>query len=104
MICTTLRFIRFKKPGSKNYQNIYPPSATLHISNIAPPGEEADVKAAFKSVGIEVQGFRFFQKDRKMALVKVGSVEDAILALIKLHNYPLSDNWHLRVSFSKSTI
>lgn len=95
---------RFKKPGSKNYQNIYPPSATLHISNIAPPGEEADVKAAFKSVGIEVQGFRFFQKDRKMALVKVGSVEDAILALIKLHNYPLSDNWHLRVSFSKSTI
>ena len=104
MICTKLRLSRFKKPGSKNYQNIYPPSATLHISNIAPPGEEADVKAAFKSVGIEVQGFRFFQKDRKMALVKVGSVEDAILALIKLHNYPLSDNWHLRVSFSKSTI
>jgi polypyrimidine tract-binding protein 2 len=25
---------RFKKPGSKNYQNIYPPSATLHLSNI----------------------------------------------------------------------
>ena len=25
---------RFKKAGSKNYQNIYPPSATLHLSNI----------------------------------------------------------------------
>lgn len=25
---------RFKKPGSKNYQNIYSPSATLHLSNI----------------------------------------------------------------------
>ena len=25
---------RFKKPNSKNYQNIYPPSATLHLSNI----------------------------------------------------------------------
>ena len=25
---------RFKKPGSKNYSNIYPPSATLHLSNI----------------------------------------------------------------------
>lgn len=25
---------RFKKPGSKNYLNIYPPSATLHLSNI----------------------------------------------------------------------
>jgi len=95
---------RFKKPGSKNYLNIYPPSSTLHISNIAPPGEEADVRAAFKSIDIEVQAFRFFQKDRKMALVKVNSIGDAITALIKLHNYPLSENWHLRVSFSKSTI
>jgi len=25
---------RFKKPGSKNYQNIYAPSTTLHLSNI----------------------------------------------------------------------
>lgn len=25
---------RFKKPGSKNYANIFPPSATLHLSNI----------------------------------------------------------------------
>ena len=25
---------RFKKPGSKNYANIYPPSETLHLSNI----------------------------------------------------------------------
>lgn len=25
---------RFKKPGSKNYSNIFPPSATLHLSNI----------------------------------------------------------------------
>jgi len=25
---------RFKKPNSKNYHNIFPPSATLHLSNI----------------------------------------------------------------------
>lgn len=25
---------RFKKPGSKNFQNIFPPSSTLHLSNI----------------------------------------------------------------------
>lgn len=31
---TTSPLHRFKKPGSKNYQNIYPPSATLHLSNI----------------------------------------------------------------------
>lgn len=31
---TSSNLHRFKKPGSKNYQNIYPPSATLHLSNI----------------------------------------------------------------------
>merc|ERR1719225_981806 len=35
---------RFKKPGSKNYSNIYPPSATLHLSNIPSTIEEADLR------------------------------------------------------------
>merc|ERR1719273_258115 len=74
---------RFKKPGSKNYQNIYPPSATLHLP---------------------VQAFKFFPKDRKMALVQLPSVEESITALVKLHNFQLSETSHLRVSFSKSTI
>lgn len=26
---------RFKKPGSKNFNNIFPPNATLHLSNIS---------------------------------------------------------------------
>merc|ERR1712071_421693 len=33
-----------------------------------------------------------------------GNVEEAVAALIKMHNYQLSDSSHLRVSFSKSTI
>ncbi|KAF4789906.1 Polypyrimidine tract-binding protein 1 [Turdus rufiventris] len=69
---------RFKKPGSKNFQNIFPPSATLHLSNIP--------------------------KDRKMALIQMSSVEEAIQSLIDLHNHDLGENHHLRVSFSKSTI
>uniref|UniRef100_A0A670JB78 Polypyrimidine tract-binding protein 2 n=1 Tax=Podarcis muralis TaxID=64176 RepID=A0A670JB78_PODMU len=68
---------RFKKPGSKNFQNIFPPSATLHLSNIP---------------------------DHKMALLQMSTVEEAIQALIDLHNYNLGENHHLRVSFSKSTI
>uniref|UniRef100_A0AAA9S6T5 Polypyrimidine tract-binding protein 2 n=2 Tax=Bos TaxID=9903 RepID=A0AAA9S6T5_BOVIN len=68
---------RFKKPGSKNFQNIFPPSATLHLSNIP---------------------------DHKMALLQMATVEEAIQALIDLHNYNLGENHHLRVSFSKSTI
>uniref|UniRef100_A0A3B4EA65 RRM domain-containing protein n=1 Tax=Pygocentrus nattereri TaxID=42514 RepID=A0A3B4EA65_PYGNA len=68
---------RFKKPGSKNFQNIFPPSATLHLSNIP---------------------------DRKMALLQMSTIEEAIQCLIDLHNYNMGNNHHLRVSFSKSII
>ncbi|XP_037782850.1 polypyrimidine tract-binding protein 1-like isoform X11 [Penaeus monodon] len=95
---------RFKKPGSKNYQNIYPPSATLHLSNIPPTVDEEQIKDAFAHAGANVKAFKFFPKDRKMALIQLGSVEEAIAALIKMHNFQLSDSSHLRVSFSKSTI
>ncbi|GAB1295308.1 Polypyrimidine tract-binding protein 1 [Apodemus speciosus] len=95
---------RFKKPGSKNFQNIFPPSATLHLSNIPPSVSEEDLKSLFSSNGGVVKGFKFFQKDRKMALIQMGSVEEAVQALIELHNHDLGENHHLRVSFSKSTI
>ncbi|RWS16415.1 polypyrimidine tract-binding protein 1-like protein [Dinothrombium tinctorium] len=96
---------RFKKPGSKNYLNIYPPSSTLHLSNIPPSVDEEQIKEAFRSVaGVNVLNFKFFPKDRKMALIQLNSIEDAITALIKMHNYQLSESNHLRVSFSKSSI
>ena len=43
-----------------------------------------------------LQAFRFFPKDRKMALAQLNSVDDAVMALVKLHNYQLSDTSHLR--------
>ncbi|KAM4708809.1 polypyrimidine tract-binding protein 1 isoform 2-T2 [Discoglossus pictus] len=95
---------RFKKPGSKNFQNIFPPSATLHLSNIPPAVSEDDLKILFSNNGYSVKGFKFFQKDRKMALIQMGSVEEAIESLIELHNHDMGENHHLRVSFSKSTI
>ncbi|KAJ8402070.1 hypothetical protein AAFF_G00373050 [Aldrovandia affinis] len=95
---------RFKKPGSKNFQNIFPPSATLHLSNIPPSITDDILKDSFASTGYTVKAFKFFQKDRKMALIQLGSVEEAIQALIDLHNHDLGENHHLRVSFSKSTI
>uniref|UniRef100_A0A2I2ZUQ4 RRM domain-containing protein n=1 Tax=Gorilla gorilla gorilla TaxID=9595 RepID=A0A2I2ZUQ4_GORGO len=81
---------RFKKPGFKNFQNIFLPSATVHLSNIPPSVSEEDLKVLSSSHGGVVIGFKFFQKDRKMALIQMRSVEEA--------------NHHLRVSFSKSTI
>ncbi|XP_076150403.1 polypyrimidine tract-binding protein 1a isoform X2 [Alosa pseudoharengus] len=95
---------RFKKPGSKNYSNIFPPSSTLHLSNIPPSVVEDDLRGLFVSAGYMVKAFKFFQKDRKMALIQMGSVEEAIEALIEFHNHDLGESHHLRVSFSKSTI
>uniref|UniRef100_A0A0K2TIC8 RRM domain-containing protein n=1 Tax=Lepeophtheirus salmonis TaxID=72036 RepID=A0A0K2TIC8_LEPSM len=101
---TSSNLHRFKKPGSKNYQNIYPPSSTLHLSNIPSSIEEDQLRSAFREIGLNVQAFKFFPNDRKMALVQLASMDEAITALIKLHNYQLSETSHLRVSFSKSTI
>ncbi|XP_068562938.1 polypyrimidine tract-binding protein 3-like [Cebidichthys violaceus] len=95
---------RFKKPGSKNFNNIFPPSATLHLSNIPSSVSEEVLKDLFSSGGFTVKAFKFFQKDRKMALMQLASVEEAIEALIALHDHQLDHNQHLRVSFSKSTI
>ncbi|XP_078127234.1 polypyrimidine tract-binding protein 3-like [Sander vitreus] len=95
---------RFKKPGSKNFNNIFPPSATLHLSNIPSSVGEDVLKDLFSSAGFSVKAFKFFQKDRKMALMQLASVEEAVEALITLHDRPLDHSTHLRVSFSKSTI
>ncbi|KAL4236022.1 Polypyrimidine tract-binding protein 2 [Mactra antiquata] len=94
---------RFKRPGSKNCQNIFPPSAVLHLSNIPPSVTEEELTESFSRYG-EVKAFKFFQKDRRMALIEMKSVDESIMALINMHNYPLSESSHLRVSFSKSTI
>uniref|UniRef100_A0A667WSH4 Polypyrimidine tract binding protein 2b n=1 Tax=Myripristis murdjan TaxID=586833 RepID=A0A667WSH4_9TELE len=94
---------RFKKPGSKNFQNIFPPSATLHLSNIPQDVTEDDLRLLFSNAGGTVKAFKFFQ-DHKMALLQMSTVEEAIQALIDLHNYNMGGNQHLRVSFSKSTI
>ncbi|VVC39894.1 Hypothetical protein CINCED_3A004085 [Cinara cedri] len=95
---------RFKKPGSKNYHNIYPPSSTLHLSNIPTTLSEDFLKTAFENNSFSVKDFKFFPKDRKMALIQMDSQEEAVAALIKMHNYRLSEQNHLRVSFSKSNI
>uniref|UniRef100_A0A1X7UYZ1 RRM domain-containing protein n=2 Tax=Amphimedon queenslandica TaxID=400682 RepID=A0A1X7UYZ1_AMPQE len=95
---------RFKKPGSKNYQNIYPPSPTLHLSNIPDGITEEYLRGLFTSTGGTVVNFRFFQNDQRMALVQMSSPDEAISALIVTHNHKISETNHLRVTFSKSNI
>ena len=94
---------RFKKPGSKNYLNIFPPSDVLHLSNIPPEVTEEALKEAF-SKHAQVKAFKFFAKDHRMALIQLYSIDDAVTCLIMMHNYKLTDTYHLRVSFSKGHI
>ncbi|CAF4725731.1 unnamed protein product, partial [Rotaria sp. Silwood1] len=92
---------RFKKPGSKNYNNIFPPGTVLHLSNIPNETSEEEIRNIFSQYG-KIKRFKFFEKDRKMALIEMETIEEAIVALINTHNYRLADSMHLRVSFSKS--
>ncbi|KAF7700277.1 hypothetical protein HF521_003235 [Silurus meridionalis] len=96
-------FGKIIRPGSKNFQNIFPPSATLHLSNIPDKVNEEDLRLLFSNSGGTVKAFKFFQ-DRKMALLQMSTVEEAIQALIDLHSYDMGRGHRLRVSFSKSTI
>ncbi|XP_064902442.1 polypyrimidine tract-binding protein 3 isoform X2 [Columba livia] len=95
---------RFKIPGSKNFQNIFPPSATLHLSNIPSCVTVDDMKNLFASTGCTVKACRFFRNNCRTALIQLGSVEEAVHALIELHNHDLGQNRTLRVSFAKHTI
>jgi polypyrimidine tract-binding protein 1 len=93
---------RFKKPNSKNFHNIFPPSATLHLSNI-PGTSQEQLMELFSEYGT-IAGFKFFMKDCKMALLQMSSIEEAADALIAMHNHQLAETSHLRVSFSKSSV
>jgi RNA recognition motif-containing protein len=93
---------RFKVAGSKNFQHICPPSPVLHLSNLPSSASEEEIKALFSRYGTVV-GFKFFAKDRRMALVEMESVAEAVEALVCLHDYRLEEN-NIRVSFSKSSL
>jgi len=41
-------------------------------------------------------------KDRRMGLIQMGSVDEAVEILINLHNYPI-EGVNMRVSFSRNT-
>eukprot|EP00050_Salpingoeca_kvevrii_P001645 m.175557 g.175557 ORF g.175557 m.175557 type:complete len:616 (+) comp10422_c0_seq9:1308-3155(+) len=88
------------KPGSKNLQHIYPPSPTLHLSNLPEDVTESDINALFNQVGT-VAGFRFFQSDKRMALVKMETISQALRVLSKFHYHELAPGKHMRISFSK---
>ncbi|KAH8875351.1 Polypyrimidine tract-binding protein isoform 1 [Schistosoma japonicum] len=95
---------RFRKPNSKNFSNIYAPNHVLHLSNIPSDITEEEVRMIFETKGYHVTDFKFLLKDKKMALIQLENVDMAIQAMIDLHNCQLTENSHLRISFSKTAI
>lgn len=104
---------RFRVANSKNYHHICPPSTILHVSNMASSTTEQDLHDLFAQHGT-VTAVKFFpgrtpsdqkSKDNKMALVEMGSLGEAITALVFCHNYKLNDGpTNIRVSFTQRKI
>lgn len=91
---------RFKKPGSKNFYNIFAPNATLHLSNIAQVTSQDQIQELFSKYG-SIMNFKWINKEgNRMALIELSSLEDSVMALIALHNYQLNGSY-LRVNFAK---
>ncbi|CAL4067530.1 unnamed protein product, partial [Meganyctiphanes norvegica] len=91
---------RFNKSGSKNYQNIFPPSPVLHLSNLPEDLDPCELEEAFTDAGATVVDFMFLESSNK-GLIKLSSTDDAIEALINMNNYQLDEESYLRISFSK---
>ncbi|XP_067938190.1 polypyrimidine tract-binding protein 1-like [Watersipora subatra] len=100
---TTSDLHRYRKLGTRNLSNIYAPSATLHLANLPEPTEEQTLVKEFSNYGTVV-AFKFFVKDRRMALIQMGSIMQGVEALMGMHNFTLNHSHHMRVSFSKSPI
>jgi len=90
---------RFGHRGARTMKNINPPSQVLHVSNIYEGASAEDLRKIFATDtgGAVVQ---FFPSNRKMAYVKLDNIHEAVLALIRLHNYKVG-NKYMRISFSQ---
>jgi polypyrimidine tract-binding protein 2 len=98
---TDSQFHRYKIQGSKNFQHMFPPSSILHLSNLTDRTDDKFFKEFFAPVA-EMVGFKFLGNERRMALAKFNSVDDAIRILVKYHNEDINGRY-LKVTFSKNS-
>lgn len=102
---------RYKIAGSRNFQNIAPPSKTLHLSNLPNEISEDELLEIFKNnsencrlENYDVLKIKFFEvNDKRMAYAEFESVSDAIDVIINFHNYNIEGRF-LKLSFSKGTL
>ncbi|VDO77504.1 unnamed protein product, partial [Schistosoma margrebowiei] len=96
---------RFKRINSRNHFNICAPSKVLHVTNLPDSIDDDSLKSVFENgTDYHVTRIKSFKADKKMALIEFANLEEAVSALITMHNYPIEENMHIRVSFSKSAL
>ncbi|CAH8586526.1 unnamed protein product [Schistosoma turkestanicum] len=96
---------RFKRANSRNHFNICAPSKVLHVTNLPDSIDDDNLKSIFENgTNYQVSRIKSFKAEKKMALVEFKNLEEAVSALIAMHNYPIEENMHIRVSFSKSAL
>jgi hnRNP-L/PTB/hephaestus splicing factor len=102
---TTSDAHRFKHRQFISQKNVNPPSQVLHVANIHESVQAEDLIklfAAYQPQAPRPPLFEFFKTNRSMAYVGMNSIDEAVRALVALHNYKLT--YPLRVSFSHKDI
>jgi len=89
--------------NSATLKHVYPPSATLHVSNLAKTTTEEALAQHFSQHGTVVSSKRFEANDRPMCLIQFSTPAAATDALVLAHG-TLVDGHTLRVAFSRSVI
>ena len=97
---STSPFHRYKIAGSKNCQNMFPPSHILHLSNLSDNMDESYFKRLFADQA-DMVGFKYIGEGKRMALAKFKSVADAVMVLAVHHNENISGRY-LKIAFSKA--
>lgn len=93
---------RYKIAGSRNFQNIAPPSKTLHLSNLPNDITEEKLQEIFE-ISHRFFKIKFFEvNEKRMAHAEFDSVSDAIDIIVIFHNYNIEGRY-LKLSFSKGT-
>ena len=99
---------RFRNPmiASKLSKNLCAPTSLLHVANLPDTLKSEDLKTYITDHGFTVNQIDECGKDGSMALVQMSTLEDAVMALAKLHNvtpegHVTKNNSGLCFSFSK---
>lgn len=93
---------RYKIAGSRNFQNIAPPSKTLHLSNLPNDITDERLLEIFENTS-KFNKIKFFEvNDKIMAHAEFESVSDAINIIVNFHNHNIEGRY-LKLSFSKGT-